>query len=66
MSTLGICEPPISAEHLISQGVLEVLRDGGDFTVSGVPWLDGGETKRLAPKNLVAKCLCKGQSASSS
>jgi hypothetical protein len=63
MRELGNCEPPISGEHLISEGVIEVLRAGGDFTVSGLPWLEVGKTKKLAPKNLVAKCLCKGHNS---
>jgi hypothetical protein len=42
MRELGNCEPPISAEHLISEGVIEVLRAGGEFTVSGLPWLEAG------------------------
>jgi len=63
MRELGSCEPPISGEHLISEGVLNVLRAGGDFTVSGLPWLEAGETKKLASGNLTAKCLCKGHNS---
>jgi hypothetical protein len=58
MRELASCEAPISGEHLISESVIEVLRGDGDFTVSGLPWLEAGEIKKLAPKNLTANCLC--------
>jgi hypothetical protein len=35
----------------------------GDFSVSGLPWLEAGEEKILAPKNLRANCLCKGHNS---
>jgi hypothetical protein len=59
MRELENCEAPISGEHLISEAVIEILRGDGDFTVSGLPWLEAGEAKALAPKNLTANCLCK-------
>ena len=58
MRELASCEAPISGEHLISESVIEVLRGDGDFTVSGLPWLEAGEIEKLAPKNLTANCLC--------
>jgi hypothetical protein len=63
MRELGNCEGPISGEHLISEAVIDVLREGGEFTVSGLPWLAAGESKKLAPGNLIAKCLCKGHNS---
>jgi hypothetical protein len=30
----------------------------GDFSISGVPWLEAGEEKILSPKDITAKCLC--------
>ncbi|MHC2385152.1 hypothetical protein [Bradyrhizobium liaoningense] len=57
MQELGNCEAPISGEHLISEAVIEILRGDGNFTASGLPWLEAGETKALAPKNLTANCL---------
>jgi hypothetical protein len=59
MQELGNCEAPISGEHLISEAVIEILRGDGNFTASGLPWLEAGETKALAPKNLTANCLCR-------
>jgi hypothetical protein len=58
MKQLGSCEGPISGEHLISKSVIEFLKDDGNFAVSGLPWLEDGESKVLAPKNLTANCLC--------
>ena len=59
MRELASCEGPISGEHLISKSAIEVLRGDGDFTISGLPWLEVGEEKRLAPANLTANCLCR-------
>jgi hypothetical protein len=30
----------------------------GDFSISGLPWLEAGEEKILAPQSLRANCLC--------
>jgi hypothetical protein len=30
----------------------------GDFSISGLPWLEAGEERMLAPQNLKANCLC--------
>lgn len=39
----------------------------GDFSISGLPWLEAGEERILAPQNLTANCLCaKHNSALSS
>ncbi|MCG2665312.1 hypothetical protein ACFPFP_00015 [Bradyrhizobium sp. GCM10023182] len=59
MRELQNCEGPISGEHLISESVIKVLRGEGDFTVSGLPWQEADEEKRLAPANLTANCLCR-------
>jgi len=59
MKELGSCSGSISGEHLISESVIHVLRSGGDFTVSGVPWLPKGEVRKLSPKALVTNCLCR-------
>jgi hypothetical protein len=56
MKELGSCVPPISGEHIISDSVCQVLMGGGEFSISGVPWLEAGEVKIIAP--LQAKCLC--------
>lgn len=58
MKELGSCRGALSGEHLISRSIIMLLRDDGDFTVSGLPWLAEGEIKPLAPNNLTAKCLC--------
>jgi hypothetical protein len=54
----GSCVGPISGEHIISEAVIRLLMGGGDFSVSGLPWLQAGEERVLSPKNLVANCLC--------
>lgn len=56
MKELGSCVPPISAEHIISDSVCRVLMGDGEFSISGVPWLEAGETKIMPP--LQTKCLC--------
>ncbi len=56
MRSLGSCVPPISGEHIISNSVCQVLMGDGEFSISGVPWLEAGEEKIIAPPQ--AKCLC--------
>lgn len=56
MKELGSCVPPISGEHIISESVCRVLMGDGEFSISGVPWLEAGETKIIPPPQ--AKCLC--------
>jgi hypothetical protein len=58
MKELGSCVGPISGEHLISESVIRILMADGDFSVSGVPWLEAGEEKILPPQSLRANCLC--------
>jgi len=56
MKELGSCVGPISGEHIISDSVCRVLIGDGDFSVSGLPWLEAGEEKIITPPQ--AKCLC--------
>lgn len=63
MHELGNCEAPISGEHLISEAVIEILRGDGDFTVSGLPWLEAGEAKALAPRISPQTACAKGTTA---
>jgi hypothetical protein len=56
MKELGSCVGPISGEHIYSNAVSRVLMGDGKFSISGVPWLEAGEEKIIAPP--VAKCLC--------
>jgi hypothetical protein len=58
MNGLGSCVAPISGEHLISESVIRVLMADGDFSVSGLPWLEEGEEKILSPHKFKANCLC--------
>ena len=58
MKELGSCVGPISGEHLVSEAVIKVLQGSAGFSISGVPWLEEGEERILAPKNLRANCLC--------
>lgn len=57
MRTLGSCAGSISREHIISESVCKVLMGNGQFSLSGVPWLEAGETRIVPPP--VAKCLCR-------
>lgn len=57
MKELGSCEPPISGEHIISDAVCRVLMGDGEFSISGLPWLEAGEVKIIAPPK--ANCLCR-------
>lgn len=63
MSALGSCTGTISGEHLISKSIIEFIRDDGEFSVSGTPWLEEGESKILAPRNLTANCLCSNHNS---
>src|SRR5262245_47866189 len=63
MRELATCEDPISGEHLISRAVMEVLRGDGDFTISGVPWLEAGVEKAVGLNSLTANCLCRRHNA---
>jgi hypothetical protein len=56
MKELGSCVPPISGEHVISNAVCSVLTGEGKFSISGVPWLEEGQSRIIAPPQ--AKCLC--------
>jgi hypothetical protein len=56
MKELGSCVPPISGEHIISDSVCCVLMGDGRFSISGVPWLEAGEARIMAPPQ--ANCLC--------
>jgi hypothetical protein len=58
MKELGSCVGPISGEHLISESVIRVLMADGDFSISGVPWLERGVEKILPPEALTTNCLC--------
>jgi hypothetical protein len=62
MKELGSCVPPISGEHIISKSVCQVLMGDGEFSISGVPWLEAGETKIIAPPQ--ANCLCRKHNSS--
>jgi hypothetical protein len=59
MKELGSCDGALSGEHLISKSVIEILKDDGDFSISGVPWLESGEEKMIGSNALTAKCLCQ-------
>jgi hypothetical protein len=62
MKELGSCVPPLSGEHIISESVCRVLMGDGQFSISGVPWLEAGETKIIAPPQ--ANCLCTKHNSS--
>lgn len=62
MKELGSCVAPISGEHIISESVCRVLIGDGEFSISGVPWLEAGETKIIAPPQ--ANCLCRKHNSS--
>jgi hypothetical protein len=49
MKELGSCIPPISGEHIISDSVCQVLMGDGEFSISGLPWLEAGEVKIIPP-----------------
>lgn len=56
MKELRSCILPISGEHIISNSVCQVLMGDGEFSISGLPWLEAGEVKIIPP--LQANCLC--------
>jgi hypothetical protein len=58
MKELSSCVSPISGEHIISDSVIRVLMGDGDFSISGLPWLEAGEERILPPQSLRTNCLC--------
>jgi hypothetical protein len=58
MKEFGSCLGPISGEHLISESVIGVLMADGEFSVSGLPWLDQGVDKILPVEAFRTNCLC--------
>lgn len=60
---LNTCSETISGEHMISETVLRAI--GKDqVIVSGLPWLEPGETRSVGIKNLVGNCLCDAHNSS--
>lgn len=59
MRELGSCQGGISREHLISESIILLLKDDGDFTVSGLPWIEPGVEKSISAASLTANCLCE-------
>ena len=59
MKVLGSCQGKISGETLFSESIMRLLMADGDFSISGVPWLEEGETKIISPTSLTANCLCQ-------
>jgi hypothetical protein len=59
LAELASCDGVISGEHLISESVMRILADDGEFTIGGTPWLPKGEFKSVGFKSLIAKCLCQ-------
>src|SRR5262249_24972829 len=59
MKELGSCHGSISGEHLFSHSIMLLLQGGGDFSISGVPWLAKEETKIISPTSLTTNCLCQ-------
>ena len=57
MRELGSCDGRISGEH--SHSIMLLLKEEGEFSISGVPWLAEGETKIVSPSTLTANCLCQ-------
>jgi hypothetical protein len=59
MGELNSCEGGISREHLISESIMKLLADEGEFTISGLPWMPKGEFKTIGLNSFVTKCLCR-------
>ncbi len=55
---LGNCDPKISREHYIGQGIFDLM-SGVSFTVSGFPWQKRDATQSLRKSNITAKVLCR-------
>lgn len=49
------CSTKISREHYISKAILDMC---GDLTISGMPWQQEGDQRRLALDSLTANILC--------
>ncbi|MCC6653323.1 MAG: hypothetical protein IT348_19385 [Candidatus Eisenbacteria bacterium] len=57
-STLN-CGGGLSREHYLSKALLEYLNMNGDLKVGGMPWLDAGALRPVAPNALAARVLCR-------
>ncbi|MGJ4899434.1 hypothetical protein ACQR2B_31060 [Bradyrhizobium oligotrophicum] len=58
------CSPDISREHYVSANVLEqIAASEKAVNLSGVPFLQEGETRALPVKSLTAKILCQRHNA---
>lgn len=59
-SELRNCSQTITAEHFVSEGVLNDLQEGGRLMVTGFPWQPDPKTPiSVAPAALTAKVLCE-------
>lgn len=58
------CEGGISREHYLSKSILELMTDKNVIGLTGLRWLQPGETKELGVNSLVSNCLCKGHNQS--
>lgn len=60
LQSLNNCSKKTSREHYVPEAILESLNEkAGSLEVSGVPWIEPGETQHLPPNALAAKVLCK-------
>jgi hypothetical protein len=53
------CDGILSGEHMISESVMRLLANEGEFTIGGTPWLAKGEFKPVGFQALKTKCLCQ-------
>ncbi len=53
---LNDCCDELTGEHYISKNILDQL---GSVSISGVPWIEPGESKVLKSSTLLAKVLCR-------
>ena len=51
-------QPHLRRTHKFQKSVIRVLMADGNFSISGLPWLNAGEEMVLAPHKFKTNCLC--------
>jgi hypothetical protein len=59
LKSLGSCDGKLSREHLISRSVLEFLYGTAGLQISGLPWIERGQSREVPLDALTTKCLCR-------
>ena len=56
---LGGCSSKISSEHYFSHSLYKILANEEQLTLTGMPWINEGESRQSSPKSLGSNILCE-------